>query len=964
MFGNRQRDTYPPPPPFFTNRYNLAYCNSNHRSPHGRTRFPLLTILTLTLLTIAGIGEVRAANGTAGRNGTAGDNGDNGTSAPGGSATSGMPGGNGESGGDGSDNGNGGIGGKGGNGGNGGNGVDVIWDNLSGTTVSGAFILSGGNGASGGNGGNGGDGGRGDGSGSAGLGGSGGNGGNGGNGGSAIINNSGTIEGSIVLSGGNAGGGGRGGQGGNSGDGKPASDGKDGRAGTRGSAQLNNEGTINLTGNSTLGDLTNRASGVININNSITLNTGSTIINHGNINIAVGETTALNGAGIITTVLNGTGSVKIDGTLNVANFTNNSNINISNTGTLSTASDLTNNGNINITTGTATLNGSGGLRQLTGSGSVNIAGTLNTVYIANRSNINLLNGGNLGADAYFSNDGNINVAAGNTATLTIAGGNLTGSGYVNISGTLNTGTLTNNSNINFNGGVMAVTGNYDGGTGTHNFNLRNYAKDGATGAGGDSAIVTISVTGSFDNSKIKLADASKGSYYLFDKGGNANTAALVSANTNTMRKFVGRADGDKLYADVSTNTGGILDAANGASSSNAGLGGALAEMIDREILPQDISDALFAQADRGAAAFGHAVSELNHTNVGTATAQVVRSASQQFNTALGQVFGSDFAAQTDARTSRIGSVSRSRASLGGYGSTASGYDSGYGYGYGSRYADRHFTGFAKVYGGFGAQGSNRDAAGYEFGGVGVLAGIGYQFAKELEFGGLLGYAYNDATTHDGYGDSTDNVLRLGAYGNYQWGNFFFNSAPTFAAHMLKSRRQIAFMKRTAVAERGGWDFAWYNRAGYTFELPQKYFITPSFAISPSYMHDPEYTETGAGSANLKVEEYGSWSVLQNLEARFGKVWFGRGDLYAVVPELWVGWEHEYLSSNDATVAFAAVPGNKWNAPIKDLAADRATFGLGLTVDFFDYCQLNARYDQKIWDGGSSSTFTLSANARF
>ncbi|GHT08710.1 hypothetical protein FACS1894139_18680 [Planctomycetales bacterium] len=730
---------------------------------------------------------------------------------------------------------------------------------------------------------------------------------------------------------------------------------------------MNNEGIINLTGDSTLGDLTNRASGVININNSITLNTGSTIINHGNINITTGTAAALNGAGIgaLITELNGTGSVNIDGTLNVANFTNNSNINISNAGTLSTASDLTNNGNINIAVGATTaLNGAGIITTvLTGSGAVNIAGTLNTVNIANRSNINLLNGGSLNADAYFSNDGNINVAAGNTATLTIAGNTLTGSGYVNISGTLNTGPLTNNSNINFNGGVMAVTGDY-GGTGTHNFNLRNYAKDGATGAGGADAIVTIRDTGSFDNSKIKLADASKGSYYLFDKGGNPNTEALVSANTNTMRKFVGRADGDKLYADVSTNTGGILDAANGASSSNAGLGGALAEMIDREILPQDISDALFAQADRGAAAFGHAVSELNHTNVGTATAQVVRSASQQFNTALGQVFGSDFAAQTDARTSRIGSVSRSRASLGGYGSTASGYDSGYGYGYGSRYADRHFTGFAKVYGGFGAQGSNRDAAGYEFGGVGVLAGIGYQFAKELEFGGLLGYAYNDATTHDGYGDSTDNVLRLGAYGNYQWGNFFFNSAPTFAAHMLKSRRQIAFMKRTAVAERGGWDFAWYNRAGYTFELPQKYFITPSFAISPSYMHDPEYTETGAGSANLKVEEYGSWSVLQNLEARFGKVWFGRGDLYAVVPELWVGWEHEYLSSNDATVAFAAVPGNKWNAPIKDLAADRATFGLGLTVDFFDYCQLNARYDQKIWDGGSSSTFTLSANARF
>ncbi|MDR0868625.1 MAG: autotransporter outer membrane beta-barrel domain-containing protein, partial [Planctomycetota bacterium] len=272
------------------------------------------------------------------------------------------------------------------------------------------------------------------------------------------------------------------------------------------------------------------------------------------------------------------------------------------------------------------------------------------------------------------------------------------------------------------------------------------------------------------------------------------------------------------------------------------------------------------------------------------------------------------------------------------------------------------TGFAKAYGGFGANTSTHAATGYDFGGVGLLSGVGYKFAPELELGALIGYSYNHADLYRDLGEATDNVIRLGAYGNWQWDNFYFNTAPTFGIHIQNTERNITFMKQTAKADNTGFDFAWYNRFGYTFELPQKFFITPSYALGMAYLHNPSYTETGAAAA-LKVNAYDNWSLTQNLEVRVGKL-FQISDRFALLPEIWGGWEHEYLSANDVTMRFAAAQNVAWSAPVTRIAADRAVFGAGLTTLISNKYELFGRYNQRLWDGGHSATFTVGIGVKF
>jgi outer membrane autotransporter protein len=142
-------------------------------------------------------------------------------------------------------------------------------------------------------------------------------------------------------------------------------------------------------------------------------------------------------------------------------------------------------------------------------------------------------------------------------------------------------------------------------------------------------------------------------------------------------------------------------------------------------------------------------------------------------------------------------------------------------------------------------------------------------------------------------------------------------------------------------------------------------LTPSYALAMSYYLDGEYSETAAVNSRLHVDDYSSWSLLQNLELKLGKL-VRLNDCVALLPEIWGGWEHEYLTSNDATMNFVAATngGEKWKAPIVDIAQDRAVFGAGLTTIIADKWEVFGRYDERLWDGGHNSQFAVGGSVKF
>ncbi len=272
--------------------------------------------------------------------------------------------------------------------------------------------------------------------------------------------------------------------------------------------------------------------------------------------------------------------------------------------------------------------------------------------------------------------------------------------------------------------------------------------------------------------------------------------------------------------------------------------------------------------------------------------------------------------------------------------------------------------WANGFGGFGEQGTDDSMIGYDFWNIGTMIGLDYAFARELRVGTLFGYSYNKTDVYWNSGDSSDNQLRFGAYASYNWDNFFVDISPTMGVHIIESKRNI-WNGATAKGERTGIDFNISGTVGYTFNLPAEIQLTPSYSLGYTMFYDPDYTETGAGAANVKFDSYTTNSLLQDLGVRVGKL-FRTSDDLAFLPEVWGGWELEYLNTGgtrDTTTA-ASIGSQTYGTVMNGMATNRAYWGLGLTALIKENVSVFGRYDQKIWDKGYNVGFTTGVKVSF
>jgi uncharacterized protein with beta-barrel porin domain len=347
---------------------------------------------------------------------------------------------------------------------------------------------------------------------------------------------------------------------------------------------------------------------------------------------------------------------------------------------------------------------------------------------------------------------------------------------------------------------------------------------------------------------------------------------------------------------------------------------------------------------------------LNGANIANSSSQLTLASTHNFNNILGQIFGETFDTQAVLRDFR--------AAAGGEPDDhqpaprpAMGASDGAGY----------YTGFARAYGNFGAQHTTADAAGFDFGGAGFLFGAGYKFSRELELGATGGFSWNQAELYQHLGKVTDSTTRLGLYGNYVWDDLYFNSRFTFGIHSLTSERYINFMHANTRGDRTGMDINWFNRLGYSFHLPYDFFLTPSYALQVNYFHDPAYTESG-GDAALRFDDFDTWSLYQTLELRASK-FFAVNEKLALVPEIWGGWEHEYLNpgsgaANWSHLGYSGSSGNKFKLPVHGQTEEVALIGLGITSVIKNKYEVFGHYEHRLRSSGYNAQFLVGFNVSF
>lgn len=243
-------------------------------------------------------------------------------------------------------------------------------------------------------------------------------------------------------------------------------------------------------------------------------------------------------------------------------------------------------------------------------------------------------------------------------------------------------------------------------------------------------------------------------------------------------------------------------------------------------------------------------------------------------------------------------------------------------------------------------GGNHDAttnqAGFVYDGFVGTGGVTYDLCKNVTVGGGIGINRIVSDVDNNRSTSTTGTYNLIAFGRYADGSGLYADATANVGYVDYSYdRNISVGAFSATANGsadgvqtgaslgGGYDFALDN--GGTTGVMKNVVAGPFAQLQYQYGHLGGFTETGAGTASLKV---GSQSA-HSLSFKFGGRLAGEvpSSLGVFVPSLSVAYEREFLNgSRSVDTSFVGGAGTSFATPVDRAQQDFALVGLGVSKD--------------------------------
>ncbi|MCU0652101.1 MAG: autotransporter domain-containing protein [Candidatus Omnitrophica bacterium] len=274
--------------------------------------------------------------------------------------------------------------------------------------------------------------------------------------------------------------------------------------------------------------------------------------------------------------------------------------------------------------------------------------------------------------------------------------------------------------------------------------------------------------------------------------------------------------------------------------------------------------------------------------------------------------------------------------------------------------------FASGFGVMGFQSDHDNSVGYESGGGGTQFGFYRKVNDETMLGMLTGYMFDNVRLNENSGSQDINSVRIGPCGKWLRSNLYATGALTYGYHAVKADRKIVVgsLSRQADADYSMHDISPFLEAGYIFRPSKTLEIVPNISLQYDWMHSQSYNESGAGAANLSVNPADSNSLISVLGIRFN----GRFDMKSIIflPEFNVGWQHEYLGRlGNLKALFSSESAGTFttNANVFDRNAVRA----GVAANFIygkKHNALSFLYNSEIYDSASNHVFSITCRNYF
>ncbi len=193
---------------------------------------------------------------------------------------------------------------------------------------------------------------------------------------------------------------------------------------------------------------------------------------------------------------------------------------------------------------------------------------------------------------------------------------------------------------------------------------------------------------------------------------------------------------------------------------------------------------------------------------------------------------------------------------------------------------------------------------------GVFVGADYQWSNNITTGIFGGYQGTYSKYTNG-GLNKINTGLLGVYATYQNGGFYSDAILTGGYSNYSTRRAIQFsvIDRTASGDFDGVQLSTYVDVGYDWNVGQ-FTFGPILGAQYTYVGISPFTEQGAGSLNLQVDQQNISSLRSSLGGRVAYTWNVTKKI-SLIPEVRVFWQHEFLENSrnmDASLDTGGIDG--------------------------------------------------------
>lgn len=221
--------------------------------------------------------------------------------------------------------------------------------------------------------------------------------------------------------------------------------------------------------------------------------------------------------------------------------------------------------------------------------------------------------------------------------------------------------------------------------------------------------------------------------------------------------------------------------------------------------------------------------------------------------------------------------------------------------------------------------------GYDFTNTNITVGVDYRVTDNLALGVALGYLNSDADLSNNLGDIDIDGYAVSLYGNFVEDNFYTDAIFSFGNNNFEIARQTNFYNRTARADTNGNQFSAGVNSGYVFRSGN-FAYGPTIGLRYDRININSYTESGAGSLNMQVNDQNAESFVFSLGAQ-AAVAFDT-DIGTVIPNIRASYERELANNNREIVTeLVTQPGIPMRTTVGDRDRDYVKLGIGAQVVF-------------------------------